>query len=467
MLTNKLPFTGDSPLSIVLKHVSEMPPSPRQFNPNIPESVEAVVMRCLSKDPKDRQTSTIMLAEELAGAVGMKVAHRTTGAYSPVMKTASFIAGAGEESAPASSSSPSSSDHQRIDNPRMQTQPMSGMPTSAGMPASGTIVSGAKVKGKVAKKAASAKGGVVEGETLETPSYEADQEITTTSKSKLPIILVAAILVIGIGVVVAVKFMGGNQPGPVPGKNGGDVKVDNTKYPLTEIKAGAFTMGRDAGVDALGDEIPSEQTPSHPVSIDKPFYLAKYEVTNAQYKEFTLATNHPVPPHWQDNTFAEGTDDQPVGNVSYDDAVAYCEWRTKIDKEGKHYRLPTEEEWEYAARGAQSFLYPWGQSFEPGRANTKELASLPLGVTTDTLAKDTSPFGIVGMAGNVSEWTSSERKLFPGNKDTMGGNPGDKVIRGGNFKKQRNAAVATFRTFTPPSIKNVVLGFRIAADGQK
>jgi eukaryotic-like serine/threonine-protein kinase len=479
MLTNKLPFTGESPLSIVLKHVSEMPPSPQQFNPEIPDAVEAVIMKALAKRRQDRHATAIEFAEDLGNACGIKVGHRTTGAYSPIIRTSSFTAGSGDDDtigSVAQSSSPSpvaKSGSSKSDN--LHTQPMGAMPTQAAMPAHGTIAVGAQqagaVKGKTAKKSAgSSKSEAVSGETLETPSQASYQsEIETTQKSKMPIFVGGGVL-LAIVVIVAI-FVLKPSPGPVvdPG-----VKGPVTPQPtdvaknMVKIGSGAFFMGRDAGVDPFGEDIPSDQTPSHPVSITKPYLIGKYEVTNREYKQFILESGYKAPVDWKDNTFAQGADMQPISGISWNDAVAYCQWLAK--KENKPYRLPTEEEWEYAARGPQSQLFTWGNTFEPARANTREFAGTPLPIDSDSLAKDTSHFGVIGMTGNVSEWTSSDRKLFPGNKELLGGNPGDKVVRGTNYKSAKGSSVTTLRIFTPPTITNAVLGFRVAMDateGQK
>jgi eukaryotic-like serine/threonine-protein kinase len=466
MVTNKLPFTGDSPLSIVLKHVSEMPPSPRQFNPDLPEEVEAVIMKALAKRRQDRHGSALEFAEELGNAVGVKVTHRTTGAYSPIIKTSAF-AGATDDDTIGSVAAKSAPQSQgRSDS--SHTQPMGAMPTQAVMQAHGTIAVGAQQaagmkSGKSTKK--SSKAEAVSGETLETPLSE--REIVTPPKSKAPMLIGIIVLVAIIGV-VAFIFL--KPPPPVVGGGGTGtgntppIKNDN----MVLIPAGSFLMGRDAGVDQFGEDIPVQETPAVPTSINKPFKLSKFEVTNREYKQFVLDTGHAAPPDWKDNIYP-GADDQPVSNVNWDDAVAYCEWLSKKDP-GTHYRLPTEEEWEYAARGQQSLLYTWGAGFEPNRANTKEFAGAPLGTSSDSLAKDISTFGIVGMSGNVSEWTASEPKLYQGNTNILSTKPGDKVIRGTHFKSSKLTATTTYRIFSPSGLKSPILGFRVAMDateGQK
>jgi len=121
-------------------------------------------------------------------------------------------------------------------------------------------------------------------------------------------------------------------------------------------------MGRDDGSPPEG--------PQHLVVV-KSFAMDKTEVTNAEYALFVGEMKHAPPSNWAGARPYEGTEMQPVVNVSYDDAVEFAKWRSKRD--GVTYRLPTEEEWEYAARGGdQGNLYPWGSAWTPGRAGVKD-----------------------------------------------------------------------------------------------
>ncbi|MFN7971632.1 MAG: SUMF1/EgtB/PvdO family nonheme iron enzyme [Acidobacteriota bacterium] len=135
------------------------------------------------------------------------------------------------------------------------------------------------------------------------------------------------------------------------------------------------------------------------------FFIDRREVTNAEYKQFVEATKHPVPVgtgddadfSWKNGTYPEGKGDSPVMLVSWEDALAYCKWAGK--------RLPTSLEWERAARGNERYLFPWGNGWEPGHANTgasnkdgpEPVGSYPTGA---------SPFGMLDAVGNVAEWTA-------------------------------------------------------------
>lgn len=132
------------------------------------------------------------------------------------------------------------------------------------------------------------------------------------------------------------------------------------------IPAGTFTMGDTHGGGG-GDE-----KPAHQVTV-APFWLDKAPVTNAQFTRFVQATGYKAKGKWQD-CYTRGKDTHPVVNVTWSDALAYCTWA------GKH--LPTEAEWEYAARGTDGRKYPWGNEWEISRANSKE-----------SIIKDTTPVG--------------------------------------------------------------------------
>ncbi len=197
------------------------------------------------------------------------------------------------------------------------------------------------------------------------------------------------------------------------------------------IRGGKFKMGRDGG-DA-------DERPEHEVEV-KEFYLDKYEVTNQQYKKFVDATGHSAPGHWKNGSFPTEDALTPVTYVTWNDANAYAKWARK--------RLPTEEEWEYAARGGKGFIYPWGDEWKEGRANAGIGAAKPLSVLS--YEKDLSEFGVFGMAGNVSEWVDGFH--LPYDPSASGGCPQCRIYRGGNFKSTARASATTSRLSDYPDI---------------
>lgn len=230
------------------------------------------------------------------------------------------------------------------------------------------------------------------------------------------------------------------------------------------IKGGTFTMGTANG--------PEVQRPPHLVTAAS-FYMDKTEVTNADYAAFVQATGHRVPANddndpstkgywlpWQGTDPPPGRDQWPVCNVSARDAEAFAQWLSERD--GVKYRLPTEQEWEYAARNGQSgfpTLFPWGDSWVAGRANIDN-ASSPRSV--GSFPEGENPNGLLDMVGNVWEWTSSKASFYDDRK--VDKNPSANVIRGGGFstKAEANFSPATDRNWFPDKFPSI--GFRLVRD---
>ncbi len=230
--------------------------------------------------------------------------------------------------------------------------------------------------------------------------------------------------------------------------------VDVNKPDLVEIPGGSFQMGRNGGSIVEG--------PAHSVKV-APFAMDRTEVTNAEYEVFVRETGHEAPSHWSAKKPLAGQEQWPVTNVSYDDAVAFAAWRSKRD--GVRYRLPTEEEWEYAARnGEQASLYPWGESWAQERAVIDEASPRPVG----SLPEGKDRWGVVDLIGNVWEWTSSKATLYPGNERVI---PPDArnwmVYRGGSYgtKMREKPATGTVRDWQQPSTTHPTLGFRLVRSG--
>lgn len=207
-----------------------------------------------------------------------------------------------------------------------------------------------------------------------------------------------------------------------------------------------------------------DERPAHRVDLPT-FFIDRYEVTHFQYRQFIDATGHSPPAPWENGSFPAGEERLPVVQVSFYDAQAYCHWAGK--------RLPTEEEWEKAARGVNGLTYPWGEVFDPKKANVG--GNRPNRLPVGTFAQGASPYGAEDMIGNVWEWTDSLYRPYNGNAyKSPNFERNLRVIRGnswssiGHFSPKAHETLvryhssATFRLFAPPEAAIEDVGFRCA-----
>jgi len=216
------------------------------------------------------------------------------------------------------------------------------------------------------------------------------------------------------------------------------------------IPGGKFIMGSNERWD--------DEAPEYIESVDK-FYIDRYEVTNAEYEKFTYDTKREEPYHWPNGKVPRNKKNHPVIYVNWHDAREYCKWRGK--------RLPTEQEWEKAARGDSGNIYPWGNTWAINKSNhpykgstgTEPVGSYPNGK---------SPYGLHDMSGNVWEWVDSFYLPHPGNNINRGEYGMDKrVLKGGSWfdclSYGCGLSAPTFnRSFFTPEVKNNSFGFRCA-----
>jgi len=214
-----------------------------------------------------------------------------------------------------------------------------------------------------------------------------------------------------------------------------------------------------AGDSMMGSPQDSE-SPSRKIYLDG-YYISRYPVTNAEYYAFTEATKYPPPEHWQDGIYPAWEADHPVVYVSWDDATAYCRWARG--------RLPTEAEWEKAARGKDQRRFPWGNTFDPARCNSREgnrEASSRVGRYSPL---GDSPYGVADMAGNVWEWIldwhAPINADFTPSQNPMGPATGKtKVIRGGSYINNERLVTCYARDHALPEVQAVNYGFRARLD---
>jgi Sulfatase-modifying factor enzyme 1/Double zinc ribbon len=212
---------------------------------------------------------------------------------------------------------------------------------------------------------------------------------------------------------------------------------------MVYVPRSEFQMGR----------VSADKYASPPLSvIVGPFFIDRTEVTNEEYQKFINATGYPAPSYWRGRGFKAGEAKLPVVNVSWLDASAYAKWAGK--------RLPTEAEWEFAARGPQQYIYPWGDEWKTGHANANR-GSKGRVAAVGTYSQGASPFGALDMCGNVWELTSGN--LFDYADITKVILPG-MVIRGGAYDVPRERATTTYRGVVPPDRGFDKTGFRCVRD---
>jgi formylglycine-generating enzyme required for sulfatase activity len=260
------------------------------------------------------------------------------------------------------------------------------------------------------------------------------------------------------------------------------------------IPAGPFLMGTsNQQIDWLVDQMDqarqwrdkgffSREQPQHSVTLPN-YCIGRYAVTVGQFRAFVDAEGYlqrrywtdagwqwrkaqarTEPSYWSDETWA-GDERLPVVGVSWYEAIAYCRWLSQVC--GVDYRLPTEAEWEKAARGADGRLYPWGGVFDAMHCNVRGSSlqcTTPVGQYSPG---GDSPFGCVDMAGNVSEWTVSQFKPYPYDGSDGRDNPEgetERVTRGGSWHSPILRARTVSRGMNDPFFADNDLGFRCAQD---
>jgi formylglycine-generating enzyme required for sulfatase activity len=255
------------------------------------------------------------------------------------------------------------------------------------------------------------------------------------------------------------------------------------------VPAGPFKMG-----DNFGDGLPREK-PVHTVDLDA-FYIGKFEVTNAEWKAFRDSPDYDDASLWPGNRVMSkdqipywkqannhgggtpGTENYPALGVNWDGATAYCAWISK--QTGKKYRLPTEAEWEKAARGTDQRRYPWGNTIDHSYANFVGAQKFDTGMVVGTYDgkmhgdlqthDGSSPYGAADMAGNVMEWCSDWYSLnyyaVSPVKNPKGPATGAyKVLRGGTFFEEPFDLRTYARSAAWPSLQSHrMIGFRVVRE---
>lgn len=488
MLSGEVPFKGSSIPSIMKKHLTLPPPSFQSMGASVPPAIEAVVRHALEKEVSARIDSIPNFLRELHAALNsspvVAAALRKTIAMDPNRTIASVT----QPEIKATNLT--------------ETQPPVAQETNfnASFDALAGTVSGAQLDKEIESEAERKQR--EQQEKFERMAIQAkeledrlerlsgsmppalDPEVTrvqgtTTNRQQVadsipsgpgkqmivdfspkrkgppPLLYIGvAVFVLflaGVGITAYIMLRPGARPAdPTPTPT--PVAPPKTKAELLPIDGGTFLMGRKKG--------PLQETPAHAVTV-QPFLMDRTEVTNTEYADFVRETNHPAPTHWIKNKPAFGQELWPVVNVSWDDANDFAAWRSKRD--GVSYRLPTEQEWEYAARnGEQNDLYPWGPEWKDKAAVVKDATPSPVGSRPEGKNK----WGVFDLIGNVWEWTSSKVSVYPGNSTKIP--PGSQnlvTIRGGCYvtdpTNPDTPVTACMREFISPETKTTLLGFRL------
>jgi len=267
-----------------------------------------------------------------------------------------------------------------------------------------------------------------------------------------------------------------------------------------QIPAGAFIMGSKDDDELAWDD----EKPQHTLESPYDYWVGKFPVTNAQFGEFVRATSYETRAeregwawvwdvengqwekkegaNWKHpleaNSSLAALKEHPVVQVCWYDVLAFCEWLNQrfVDKlrQGYHFRLPSEAEWEKAARGPGGYKWPWGNDFDDARCNSKDGGNLCTTSVRSHLPQGSSPYGVAGMSGNVWEWTltlwGKDRDkpdfVYPylgkdGRENQSAGDDFYRIIRGGSFKDDLQGVRSACRDLDPPYFSLNNLGFRV------
>ncbi len=467
MLTGKLPFSPDQGTSadgsLRRKQVEATPPSPSSLLPTLGPEIDALVLKAMEKHPDNRYQS----AAEFKHAITEYERKRMTVALGSAQppgspyETRPLFANEGTEVLERTPTAPP------LAVARTQGERRDPFLTVATIPP---------------ESAPSA------------PDEKPVTEPRPARRSYLWMIGVAGVLlVVAIAAIPLINWMVSKPQATPPPAPAPAPAASATAAPqvipegMVAVPGGSYLMGRDLTDAEKQLEVRFETAngvrtdkaftydyPAHEVDV-RSFSLDRTEVSNRAYAEFVQATGRTSPESWAGSQPPANAESIPVTFVTFLDATDFCAWKGQARKDGFNYRLPTEEEWEYAARGRDAGkpgrlgLFPWGEQWEAGKANTLE-ARLGYPQNVNAYPGGASPFGVLNLAGNVYEWTATDFNHYPGSDQKT---PREKdyqgvyqVVRGGSFDYPKEYSMSTTRVWARPTNKGARLGFRCAADGK-
>jgi serine/threonine-protein kinase len=507
MLTGDVPFKASSIPAIMKKHLTDQPPSFAELGVNVSPQIELAVRHTLEKDPEKRTASIEIMIAELRNAIGVTslgigsitASSMAVGAPLSILtkppKAKVYV-----DNVAVGESKPdgllflegiqSGNHHLRVSHdgfidweneivcdgqPRQVVAELRAVPQpdKNAIPKPGATISSAGLPFQNTPDKFS---------TTQSPNTEAqktwvmnqqtgDQGIAVESqplkKSAFSPLFLAIAGISGLLLLASIGIGSAYMMGLIGGGNTAVTDTGNTTKPtptdspaitlvkaeMVKITGGTFKMGRNNGENF--------EKPEYEVTV-KDFWMDKTEITNAEYHAFTTQSGYkPVPAHWINERPVDGQEQVPVRLVNIDDVNAFIQWRSKRD--GVSYRLPIEEEWEYAAsNGGKNNLFPWGDKYESRCAVLDEAnmdAAKPVGTKTCP-----NIWGVQDLIGNVFEWTGSKARPYPGNKE-LGIEESKKdfwTIRGGSaFQKSTGGITSKSRFFNDPKKRSLEVGFRL------
>ena len=357
LLSGVPPFTGNTPMTVMMKHLNEPVPDIRLLHRGLPDGVVAIIEKALQKDPNHRFQS----AAEMAAALRSQLGSTGTYVFSPHKPANTVKQTAVSHSQPAVTPEKTAVAPNKPIGPRSQSAaPKRNLPL-------------------------------------------------------LPLAIGGGLLILAL---LGYFILPGLLQTPPPSTG------------MVNVPGGSYTLGNGSG----GSQFSASQT----IELDE-FWIDRYEITNAQYATFAAETEAATPSQWASGTLPAGAENHPVQGTTWQMAADYCDWAGK--------RLPSEAEWEVAARGPQGWLYPWGDD--------EKLVALPNdgSYAVGTVPANRSSFGVYDMAGNVWEWVDEPYGPV---------GSGEQVLRGGAYDFQKNMV---YRLSGNPDIRTMsaTAGFRCAA----
>ncbi len=430
LFAGRRPFDTSETSQIIFAHVNEIPESPKSLNPDLPTQISDAILRALEKDPDDR------FPDFKAFATAMVLGEMPEEDFS-------FLDGG---------------DDATVVNPKVSV----GSETTYFPPEEIAAQISKARKHKTLIRLIMAGGATLAIIAAITGFLMKSQPENAAPAKKTP--------------PMAVESAAGQQPPEAPVELG--IKNSKGFFEITHPADQSVMIHIPAGAFVMGSNRYSSEKPIQKIDLDD-YYIDKYLVTNGQFRKFIGATRYVTDAEsngggqirmarrWQKAHLAtwrmpegtvsqEGKDRYPVSQVSHNDARRYCEWAKK--------QLPTEAQWEKAARGPSGNVYPWGEQLpDESMANFDNYHLGPTPV--DAYEKGQSPYGMFDAAGNlyqwVNDWYADGARM---EKNPMGPDDGkDKVIKGGAFAEEMASLRGAHRDRYVPTRSTHIFGFRCAA----